>query len=136
MKLYIAAHSQEAAASLMQALQSRGHKVTSRWILADKKFNQGIKAYTDAERTAITIMDEEDVRTAIDGLVLLAEGPGKMVPGGKHVETGIALALGRDVFVIGRRENIFHWHPRVQLFDSIQEFLEKIDAQMIQSKAS
>lgn len=121
---------------LMQSIQSCGHEVTSRWIISDKKFHRGPSAYSDEERTRIALMDEEDVRAATDGLILLAEEPGRFVPGGKHVETGIALALGRPVFVIGHRENIFHWHPRVTVFDSQESFLRTIGREPVNSKAS
>lgn len=128
MKLFIASHSQSAAREVMERLQSCGHTVTSRWIVADKKFHRGIDAYTDAERTAIAVMDEEDVRRALDGVVLIAEPPGQMVPGGKHVETGMALALGRSVFVVGRKENIFHWHPAVRVFTDVEELVRSLSA--------
>ena len=58
-----------------------------------------------------------------DGVVLIAEPPGQMVPGGKHVETGMALVLGRPVFVIGRKENIFHWHPAVRVFADLDALM-------------
>lgn len=34
--------------------------------------------------------------------------------GGRHVEFGIALGLGKRVIVVGHRENIFHWLPQVE----------------------
>lgn len=128
MKLFVASHSQPAAHGVMERLQSSGHTVTSRWIMSDTKFNQGPDAYTDAERTAIAVMDEEDVRQATDGVVLIAEAPGNMVPGGKHVETGMALALGRPVFVLGRKENIFHWHPAVRVFPDLDSLMEHLSS--------
>src|SRR5256885_1088546 len=111
MNLYIASKHQDKAAALRERLICDGHTITARWITDDKKFCSGVAAYTDDERIALARMDEEDVRRASDGLVLIAEPEGVNVPGGKHVETGIAIALGRRVFVLGRRENIFHWHP-------------------------
>jgi hypothetical protein len=126
MKLFIASHSQESAKCLMEHLQSRGHVVTARWILADTKFHQGLRVYSDEEKRQLTLVDEEDVRAATDGLVLIAEAEGKFVPGGKHVETGIALALRRPVYVIGSRENIFHWHPLVRVFPNEDAFLQSL----------
>jgi hypothetical protein len=116
MRLYIASKHQDKAAALMAELVADGHEITARWITLDTKFSNGVESYTDSERRALALMDEEDVRAAVDGLVLIAEPPEINVPGGKHVETGIALALGRPVFVVGRRENIFHWHPSVNIF--------------------
>ena len=94
----------------------------------DRNFHKGLDAYSDEERQRIALMDEADVRAAVDGLVLIAGAEGICVPGGKHVETGIAVALARPVFVIGRRENIFHWHPLVRVFSSASAFLDFLDA--------
>lgn len=124
MKLFIASHSQEEALSLRNELLRRGHEITARWITKDEKFSQSSAAYTDAERTELSLVDEADVRAATDGLILIAEPHGRTVPGGKHVETGMALALERPVFVIGRRENLFHWHPRVRVFPDADRFFE------------
>lgn len=126
MKLYIASHSQNDARLLKADLELRGHVVTSRWITADAKFGHGVEAYSDSERRSLATMDEDDVR-ASDGLILIAETEGRTVPGGKHVETGMAIALGLPVFVIGRPENLFHWHPRVTLVQSPAELLLALD---------
>lgn len=128
MKFFVASHSQPAAQDVLNRLHKCGHEVTSRWITTDKRFHRGVEAYTDAERTAIALMDEEDVRQATDGVVLIAEPPGQMVPGGKHVETGMALALGRPVYVIGRKENIFHWHPAVHVFADLDALISHLQA--------
>ncbi len=122
MKFFIASHSQETAKMVSDGLVALGHEVTARWITSDTKFSHGLTSYSDEERIHLTLMDEEDVHAAKDGLVLIAEAEGRFVPGGKHVETGMALALGRPVYVIGRRENLFHWHPRVRVFASLEDF--------------
>ena len=123
MKLYIASHSRETAAQLRKNLIAAGHEVTSRWITNDTKFHMGPDAYSGPEKSQIAVMDEEDVRSATDGVVVVAEPEGRYVPGGKHVEAGIALGLGRPLYVIGRRENIFHWHPRTRVFTAESELL-------------
>lgn len=48
-----------------------------------------------------------------DLLVLLTESASALVggtatSGGRHVETGFALALGKPVIVVGAPENVFH----------------------------
>jgi nucleoside 2-deoxyribosyltransferase len=122
MKLFIASHSQTHARALQTQLEGHGHEVVARWISMDSKFGHGLDAYTDEERTALAAMDEADVRAA-DALILVAEPEGRTVPGGKHVETGIAIALEKPVFVIGRKENIFHWHPRVRVLATTDDLL-------------
>ena len=47
-------------------------------------------------------------------------GPAKP-RGGRHWETGFARGLGKEVVVIGPRENIFHFLPEVKQFDSKED---------------
>lgn len=107
MRIYIASHSQPEAASLAETLLKWGHEITSRWI---KTPLYPTTEYIISDRRRIAQEDVEDVQSA-DTLVLIS-GPDKY-SGGKFVETGIALALHKNVIVIGRRENMLIWHPRV-----------------------
>lgn len=43
--------------------------------------------------------------------------------GGRHVETGYALAKGKPVFVVGEPENVFHRLPQVTVVGSWMELL-------------
>lgn len=47
--------------------------------------------------------------------------------GGRHVEMGIGLAAGASVVVVGPRENIFSWLPRVLWFPTWDDFLAWVD---------
>ena len=131
MKFFIASHNRDYARLLRLELERLGHECTARWITSDHKF--GTSDYSDDERRRLALMDEEDVRRGTDGLILLAEMPGHFVPGGKHVETGIALALGYQVYVVGRRENVFHWHPQVNLFESTEALLAHLEHESIKA---
>lgn len=71
----------------------------SRWLWVEEQEDQPPEA--DLDRYAE--MDIEDVRSC--DLLVLFSGGGR---GGRHVETGVALALGKPVLVVGERENIFH----------------------------
>lgn len=124
MKLYVASKHQDKAANLRMELLRDGHEVTSRWITNDEKFGGNPEDYTFEERRALALADEEDVRAADDGLILISDPKGFILSGGKHVETGIAIALKRRIYVIGRRENIFHFHPLVELFDNAESLRE------------
>ena len=65
--------------------------------------------------------DWEDV-TAAELVINFTEPPrSKANRGGRHVEFGIALARGARVIVVGFRENIFHWLPRVEFCRSWEE---------------
>jgi hypothetical protein len=133
-KFFIASHNRDYARLLKLELERQGHECTSRWIASDRKF--GSSDYSDDERRQMAMMDEEDVRRATGGLILLAEMPGHFVPGGKHVEAGIALAVGYPVYVVGRRENVFHWHPSVSVFESIEELFVHLNEAAVEKRPS
>ncbi len=62
--------------------------------------------------------DLEDIRRA-DILVLFSErSESHSKRGGRHVEFGIALGLGKLLVVIGPRENVFHCLEKVVRFDT------------------
>lgn len=43
--------------------------------------------------------------------------------GGRHTEFGMALIKGISIVIIGPREQIFHYHPRVLQYDSVDQFM-------------
>lgn len=67
--------------------------------------------------------DWEDV-TGAEVVINFTEPPRSSANrGGRHVECGIGLALGKRTIVIGYRENIFHWLPQVEFFETWEAFL-------------
>lgn len=82
-----------------------GFNVTSRW-LDEEPISNPTPEY-QAQRAGIDI---EDIDSS-DYFVLLAEHDSRT--GGKHFETGYAYATGKNVMVVGRRENVFHHLPKV-----------------------
>lgn len=126
--IFVASHSREIAIEVARQLRAAGHHVTSRWLEVDTKFGDTTAEYSDAERRDLALLNETDVRAATGGVVLITEAGRRCVPGGKHVESGIALALGRPVYILGRRENIFHWHPRCICFDDIDGLLKSLNS--------
>jgi hypothetical protein len=109
-------------------LEALGIEVTSRWLAMEPR--SGFE-YSNEEWRDLALVDQEDVLAA-DMLVCFAEEPGEGGNGGRHVELGMALALGRDVVVVGRREHIFHRLPEVTVVQSWQEALrllaQRLDA--------
>ncbi len=127
MKFYISSSSQKLAKSLLGLIENIGHEVTARWITEDTKFGLADAQYSEKELEDLAVMDHQDVVRGVDGLILIAETDGKYARGGKHVETGIALAHGYNVFVLGPKENVFHRHPNVKCFSSVCGLLTHID---------
>jgi hypothetical protein len=109
---------------LRDALARSGIECTSRWLDEEGFIGDTGDFELDEERIrSVASKDDDDVRAATDGLILISETKGHRVNGGKHVETGLALGLGRKVYVLGRRENIFHWHPLVRVFERYEDLL-------------
>lgn len=112
MKVYVASHDRWAACHVASVLEAHGHAITSKWHYKEFKASQ---EHTPDERECIAEDDVSDVNRA-DALVLIA-GPDRY-SGGKFVEAGIALAWGKRVVIIGRRENMLLWLPSIQAVDT------------------
>jgi hypothetical protein len=89
-------------------LLSIGDTVTSRWLDFRKmpRWSYGIAQE-----------DCEDLMAA-DAVIIFTEIPNTVLAtGGCHVEFGLALAQGKRMFVVGPRENVFHYLlPDSQVF--------------------
>lgn len=71
------------------------------------------------------VADLEDIDRA-DMLVAISTLGGK---GGRHVELGYALGKGKQVAVVGTRENVFHTLEAVRVYPNINSFLASMRAQ-------
>lgn len=96
-------------------------EVTSRWV-SDGKWAEEFSPnmLNDSPQVCISIAegDLDDIVEA-DVLVLFT-GAGR---GGRHVEFGYALALGKRLVVIGTREIVFHTLPIVEFYPTWSDFL-------------
>lgn len=126
MKIYIASRfsRRHECNELAQFLKSFGHTITSRWVLPDSDHVIPVgpsEQAEDAERQRFALEDFEDVKNA-DWCISLTETPRNNSRGGRHVEFGMAIALGQRLTVIGPRETVFHHLPNVEHFDEIHQF--------------
>ena len=104
-------------------LRAIGHRVEARWLLGDHQIHEGVDKVESAtvsvplEGRPFALDDYVDVLEA-DMLIAFSEEPraGGASRGGRHVEFGMALALGKGVVVVGPRENVFHTLPQVEHF--------------------
>jgi hypothetical protein len=110
MRIYLAARFDRRLemVAMAESIRALGHQVTSRWINGFGKQNADNALY-----------DLTDV-TAADAVVSFTEDPKAcetfVARGGRHVEFGYALKAGKQLFVVGPRENIFHRLPEVTVF--------------------
>lgn len=120
MKIYVASHCRWAALYVAKVLSENGLEITSRW-------HEGpfypTDRYTFLERQRIAAEDIEDV-TRADVLVLVA-GPDKY-SGGKFIEAGIAMGQNKQVFVLGRRENMLLWSEKVVSVNALPQLLRAL----------
>ena len=101
-------------------LEALGVEVTSRWLRTEPRGGNAV--YSEDEWRDLALVDQEDVLAA-DVMVFFSEDEGDGGNGGRHVELGMAIALGKDVLLVGRRENIFHRLPEVVVADTWPEAL-------------
>lgn len=116
MRIYLAAPftAQDRMKGVRDVLTAIGHEVTSTWIdLAE------IGEATDFDPVRCAPHAASDMADLLraDAVAVFTEY-GLSTTGGQHVETGMALAAGKRVFVIGPRRNIFHTLPQVEFFPS------------------
>lgn len=133
MIIYLAARysRREELAGYARELESLGHTVTSRWLSGDHTIDDVedgdsgvINPEKDARRAQYALEDIEDVLAA-DTIISFTEEPRTTwTRGGRHVEYGIALAMGLRTMFVGPRENIFHWAEGAEFFPTWQELLK------------
>lgn len=125
-----------------EELQKSGYLVQARWLNGGHQLsNSGIPIGESGEalvegddgqsekaaqlRARLAADDWEDL-TSADIIISFTEAPRSNASSGeRHVEYGIALGLGKRVIVIGYRENIFHWLPQVEFYQSWEEFSQR-----------
>jgi hypothetical protein len=115
--------------SVRDVLEVFGHKVTSRWVDAHggkypSSFTPEILNSDPVHCAVLGQHDIEDVQAA-DVVISFTEGSGGK--GGRHVEFGLALGLGKRVIVVGPREHIFHTLPQVEVYSDWSHLIIKSD---------
>lgn len=134
MRIYIAAPyaARDYAKACAEELVQIGYEVTSSWLEETHKVNAGTvgaaTALTDAEVNSHARMDLSDIESSnvfvmLTPTAIAGTDHASYWSGGRHVETGYAIAKGLHVVVVGDQENIFHrsdlvrtvcdWHTAV-----------------------
>lgn len=117
LKVYLAAlfSRKDEMATVADRLKSAGYGISCRWVYGGE---DGLT------REEIAILDIEDLNQA-NAIICFTYPRGTMTSGGgRHVEFGYALAMGKECIIIGERENVFHHCPQVKQFSSVDEFME------------
>lgn len=112
------------------SLIDSGLRVTSRWLDAESFVPATDSADADgaaARLAAIASQDFADIEAADVVVVFNPRESCNAGRGGRHVETGYALALGKAVIVVGARGNVFHWLPEVLIVEDFGDLIGAID---------
>ena len=92
-------------------LAQAGIEVTSRWLTNDPP--APVAELTDEHWQVLAQTDFDDVHRA-DAFVIFGE-ESRDGGGGRHSEFGMALAWGKPIVVVGRREHLFHRLAAVEI---------------------
>lgn len=118
--------------SYRSQLECVGLRVNSRWLNGPHQISDDGKPIGDtgellveeggaeAEnlRTKLVQDDVQDVKEA-DTLIAFTEPPRSgHSRGGRHVELGMAIGMGKQVVVVGPRENLFTYLPGIRYYQS------------------
>ena len=154
MKIYLAARysRREELCEYREQLHALGHEVQARWLNGEHQLSdtgtpigehgaalveghlrsgEHLSEHEQSERAAklrakFAMDDWEDVNAA-ELVISFTEAPrSKANRGGRHVEYGIALANKVRLIVVGYRENIFHWLPWIEFYETWPQALEVI----------
>lgn len=114
MKVYLAGPyaAREALARCAAELEKVGYTVRARWLDGTHEVVADEAAATPQDRERWAREDLQDV-SAVDVLVAFTQAASgcprdKGLSGGRHIETGYALALNKRVVLVGDPENVFH----------------------------
>ena len=109
-------------AQYAERARDAGLTVNSRWLT--QAAGLGYSGGSEGAGAMFAARDLEDIKTA-DGLLFFAEDPVIGIPrGGRHVEFGVALALGKKIEVCGPKENVFHLLPNITHYKTFEGWLE------------
>jgi hypothetical protein len=113
----------------VRQLEDLGITCTAKWITDEPDLANLPEGAQTSSLVEWALRDVEDVSAAdtlitfTEDLMLYDNVPSVWARGGRHVELGMALALGKRIVVIGPRENIFTYLPQVEVLSSFDEFI-------------
>ena len=126
-KIYIAAPFNRAGAASYWAAgaEDEGWEVVSTWFYQPRTDTMSHIKHDTERVLGVAISDLRELASA-DAVVVMAGGS---TSGGKHVETGLALAMGKRVVIVGGGtdyENVFHALPNLTRVRSFGDAMDSL----------
>ena len=145
MKIYLAAPyaTRPQVKARATELTRIGYTVTSRWLNEKHAVNDATvgaaPALTDQQAAGAAAGDLIDIKSADLLVVFTPRALGYPRDcgnsGGRHVETGYALALGKPVLLVGDPENIFHrCGSKVDVVPDWHQALIELAARLVENR--
>ena len=105
-----------------------GHAVTSRWLDQGSTTPYGW-GQAEIQKASLQVQDQarRDIEDLTQAQAVFSFTDGDLARGGRHVEFGIAIALGKRLWVIGPREHLFHTLGRVAWYPSWQDLAGEME---------
>ena len=125
MKVYLAARysRRDELREYKTALEAIGVEITSRWLNETEPLDSQMVEHSEAFYVETATIDFQDVDAA-DALVFFSENPLVGWPrGGRHVEYGYAFKGNKPIYVVGPKENVFHYIGMVKHFATFEELV-------------
>ena len=132
MKFYLAAgfSRKDEIAEKTAQLQAIGVGVTSTWPWEDAAPNSTLAEVGDAHLIVNGAKDISEIDKA-DGVILFTQEPTKsFVRGGRMHEFGYAHGKSKRLIVCGPRENIFHYLPDVEVFETFEDLTDGLRGEL------
>jgi nucleoside 2-deoxyribosyltransferase len=95
--------------------------VFSSWLKEDKQYKT-MEDFSKPDSAVVAIRDLDEVGS-VDALAKFEDTDTAKTHGGKHQEMGAALALGKDVIIVGNREGVFDYLPSVVQVNNYHELI-------------
>lgn len=113
-------------------LREYGYIIDVRWLVDNHQAPDDtleINETVDTSNNIAAVFAQDDVEDlmASDIVISFSEEPRSTHSrGGRHVEFGMALALNKQIIVVGPRENIFHTLPGIKHYETWDEALNSL----------
>lgn len=129
MKIYLAAafSRRQELAEFAKTLDARGHEITARWLEEDTSGRSGydridwaVRDVEDIDRAEVLVRFTDPECRINDGLPT-GTAPAYLMTGSRMWETGYAYAKGKQIIVVGGKQNIFDNLSAIQHVDNIEE---------------
>jgi len=127
-RVYLAAQypRKEELRNYRELLIKEGVEVTSRWLDEHAAPTSQMGEHTTEFYIETANMDIEDIDGA-HAVVFFSEDPLVGIRrGGRHVEFGYAHAKEMPIYVVGPKENVFHYRDRVYHYETFDKFLKAV----------